>query len=74
MMATITQREFHVVIEKGEDGYYVASVVELSGCHTQAKSLKELRRRVKEAIELYLEAQGKDMYVPKFIALETVKV
>ena len=32
-------REFSVVIEKDEDGYFVASVPTLRGCHTQAKSL-----------------------------------
>ena len=49
---------FSVVIEKDEDGYYVASVPELPGCHTQAKTLDELMGRVKEAVELYLEAEG----------------
>ena len=50
-------REFTVVIEQDEDGIYVASVPELSGCHTQAKTLDELNRRIKEAIELYLEVE-----------------
>jgi predicted RNase H-like HicB family nuclease len=48
-------REFTVVIEQDEDGIYVASVPELDGCHTQAKTLDELNQRIKEAIELYLE-------------------
>jgi len=48
--------KFAVVVEKDEDGYYVASVPELPGCHTQAKTLDELTNRIKEAIELYLEA------------------
>jgi len=48
-------REFSVVIEKDEDGYFVASVPTLRGCHTQAKSLDVLMKRVKEAIELCLE-------------------
>ena len=51
------KREFRVVIEKDEDGYYVGSVPELKGCHTQAKSLDELMERVKEAILLCLEVQ-----------------
>ena len=46
--------KFKVLVEKGEDGYYVADVPELQGCHTQAKSQKELMRRVKEVIELCL--------------------
>jgi predicted RNase H-like HicB family nuclease len=50
--------KFSVVIEKDEDGYYVASVSELPGCHTQAKTLDELMERIREAVELYLEVEG----------------
>jgi len=50
-------REFSVVIEKDEDGYYVASVPALHGCHTQAKSLDVLMKRIHEAIELCLEVE-----------------
>ena len=45
-------REISVIIEKDEDGYFVASVPTLKGCHTQAKSLDLFMKRVKEAIEL----------------------
>lgn len=51
------KREFNVVIEKDEDGYFVATVPALRGCHTQAKSLDTLLNRVKEAIELCLEVE-----------------
>ncbi|MGQ9515518.1 MAG: type II toxin-antitoxin system HicB family antitoxin [Thermoproteota archaeon] len=50
--------KFAVVVERDEDGYYIASVPELPGCHTQAKTLDELTNRIREAIELYLEAEG----------------
>ena len=50
--------KFSVLVERDEDGYYIASVPELPGCHTQAKTLDELTNRVKEAIELYLEGEG----------------
>ena len=49
--------EFNVIIERDSDGYYVADVPALRGCHTQAKSLDELMVRIKEVIELCLEAQ-----------------
>jgi predicted RNase H-like HicB family nuclease len=52
---TIMQRHFQVVIERDEEGFLVASVPVLPGCHTQARSLDELMERIKEAIELYLE-------------------
>ena len=50
--------KFGIVVEKDEDGYYIASVPELLGCHTQAKTLDELTRRIKEAIQTYLETEG----------------
>ena len=45
-------REFSVIIERDAEGYYVASVPALRGCHTQAKSLDELMARVREAVAL----------------------
>jgi predicted RNase H-like HicB family nuclease len=33
------KREFTVVIERDEDGFYVGHVPELHGCYTQAKNL-----------------------------------
>jgi predicted RNase H-like HicB family nuclease len=67
------KREFSVVIEKDEDGYYVGSVPELKGCHTQAKSLDELMERIKEAILLCLEVEGKDIRV-EFVGVQRVVV
>ena len=52
------QREFNVIIEKDAEGYFVATVPELHGCHTQAKSLDKLMRRLREAIALYMEVSG----------------
>ncbi|OGL61129.1 MAG: hypothetical protein A3J27_02320 [Candidatus Tectomicrobia bacterium RIFCSPLOWO2_12_FULL_69_37] len=51
-------REFSVIIEQDAEGYYVASVPALRGCHTQAKSLDELMVRVREAAELCQEEEG----------------
>jgi predicted RNase H-like HicB family nuclease len=47
---------FKVIIERDAKGYYVARVPELHGCHTQARSLDQLFSRIKEAIELCVEA------------------
>ena len=49
------KRKFTVVIERDEEGYFVASVPALRGCHTQAKTLDTLMKRVREVIELCLE-------------------
>ena len=58
------RRTLTIIIERDEDGYYVASVAELPGCHTQARSLDELMERIKEAIELYLEVAEEEA-IPK---------
>lgn len=56
----IMAREFTVIIEEDEAGYLIATVPELKGCHTQAKSLDELMKRIKEAILLCLEVEGEE--------------
>ena len=67
------KKKFTVIIEKDEDGYYVASVAELPGCHTQAKSLDELNKRIKEAIELYLEEEKYEEQL-EFVGIQQVEV
>ena len=51
-------RDFNVIVERDAEGYFIASVPSLPGCHTQAKSLDELMERIQEAIEVYLEVEG----------------
>ena len=65
-------REFNVVIEKDADGFFVASVPELRGCHTQAKSLDVLMKRVKEAIRLCLEVEKP--VTNEFVGIQRVAV
>jgi predicted RNase H-like HicB family nuclease len=68
------KKEFSVVIEKDEDGYFVGSVPELRGCHTQARSLDELMERVKEAILLCLEVEGVEKEGLEFVGVQRVMV
>ena len=53
-------REFTVVIEQDEEGYLVATVPELQGCPTQARSLDELMGRVREVILRDVELSSKE--------------
>jgi len=64
--------ELTVLIEKDEDGYYVARVPALRSCCTQARTLKELRKRIKEVVNLCLEEEkpGRE----KFVAVEQIEV
>jgi predicted RNase H-like HicB family nuclease len=66
------KHEFNVVIEKDQDGYFVATVPSLRGCHTQAKSLDVLMKRVREAIELCLEVEKP--VTNEFIGVQRVAV
>ena len=66
------KRKFSVLVEKDEDGYLVATVPTLPGCHTQAKSMDDLLERVKEAIEAYLEAE-KDVDISEFVGVQVVE-
>ena len=68
-------RTFTVIIEKDKDGYFVGEVVELPGCHTQAKSLDELMERIKEAIELYLDVQGEALEKEvEFVGIQEITI
>lgn len=78
------KRQFKIIVERDEDGYFVASVPSLPGCYTQAKTLLGLTKRIREAILLCLEVAKDDSkyrkrlknlaYEPTFIGLETVEV
>ncbi len=65
-------REFSVIIERDEEGYYVGSVPSLRGCHTQAKSLDELMARIQEVIALCLEDLADDVEFLDFVGVQKV--
>ncbi len=67
-------REFSVVIERDEEGYFVASVPTLPGCHTQAHSLDELMVRVREAIALCLEVETEETGGLEFVGVQRVSI
>ena len=67
-------KQFNVVIEQDEDGYFVASVPSLPGCHTQAKSLDQLMERIQDAIELYIEVEGVMSPSLSFVGIQQVTI
>lgn len=67
-------KEFDVVVEMDADGYYVASVPALQGCHTQARSLDKLMTRIQEAIVLCLEVDGPPAASNKFVGVQRISV
>ncbi len=67
-------RHFNVLVERDSEGFFVATVPALPGCHTQAKSLDQLMERVQEAIALYLEVEGDSANELDFVGIQQVAV
>jgi len=67
-------RSYHVLVERGEDGVLVGSVVEQPGCHTQARTLDELMARAREAVRAYLGGEEPPSSEVQFVGVETVEV
>ena len=66
--------DFNVFIEQDEDGIYLAKVPEIKGCYTQGKTLQEVLERIKEAIEVCLEADKEEVNPMRFVGIQRVQV
>jgi predicted RNase H-like HicB family nuclease len=69
-----TPRKFTVLIEQDEDGYLVATVPALRGCHTQAKNLDMLMKRVREVIALCIEGEEEQTTSLELVGIQQVTV
>lgn len=77
-----SKNQFKVIIEQDEDGFFVATVPALPGCHTQAKNMPELMRNVRDVIRLCLDVAKENSdyrrqirqfsYEPAFIGMELI--
>ncbi len=67
-------KKYTLIIERDEGGWLISEVVELPGCHTQAKSMDALLERTKEAIRAYLESDEKPVVSEKFVGVQQVEV
>jgi predicted RNase H-like HicB family nuclease len=72
-MMEVTKREFYVIIERDEDGYYVGEVPQLKACYSQGETIDELLVNIKEVIELCLEEEG-DENIPEFVGIQKVVI
>jgi predicted RNase H-like HicB family nuclease len=68
------KRKFTVVIERDEADFYVATVPGLPGCHTQAKTLDTLMKRVREAVELCLESENGPARPLELVGVQQISV
>jgi predicted RNase H-like HicB family nuclease len=69
------EKQYTVIIEKGEDGYLIGTALEIKGCHSQGKNMEELLANMREAIELCLEVQGEsEPYIKEIVGIQKVAV
>ena len=66
-------REFYVVIEKDEDGFYVREVPQLKACYSQGRNLDELMENIKEVIQLCLDEADVEQ-VSEFVGIHKVEI
>lgn len=66
---------YTVLIEQDEDGIYVAKVPDIPGCYTQGKTIEQAMERIKEAVDVCLEAEKAMNYEPlKFVGIQQIEV
>jgi predicted RNase H-like HicB family nuclease len=71
----VKKRDFYVVVEQGEDGYYVGEVPQLKGCFSQGLTLEELMENMREVIGLVLEeAENRPSVGDRFVGVHRILV
>jgi predicted RNase H-like HicB family nuclease len=66
---------YTVLIEQDEDGVFIAKVPDIPGCYTQGKNVEQAMERIKEAIQVCLEAEELEDILPlKFVGIQQVEV
>ncbi len=68
------KREFYVLIEQDEDGFFVGEVPQLRGCYAQGRTIDELLQNIREVIELCLEDEPRPEELPQFVGVQRVLV
>lgn len=67
------KRDFYVVIERDEDGWYVGEVPQLKACYSQGSTIDELMQNIKEVIELCLEEEQEE-HINEFVGVQKISV
>ena len=66
--------KYTIIIERDKEGWLISDVVELPGCHTQAKTMDQLLERTKEAIQLCLEVEQEVDKETSFVGIQKIEV
>lgn len=71
-------RQLPIIVEKGEDGFYIVECPIFSGCFTQGKTLDEAIKNIREVIDLVLEEkENREIlrsYNPREVSLHTIRL
>ena len=70
----MSQRDFYVVIEKDEDGFFVGEVPQLKACYAQGRTLDELMQNMREVTALSLEDEPGSGESIEFVGVQKVTV
>ena len=71
----MTKYRYTVIVERDEDGMYVASCPAIQGCYTQGETYEEAMENIKEVIKLHIEARKEvGDPIPIETAVEEVEV
>ncbi len=67
-----------IIVEKGQDGFYIVECPILEGCFTQGKTIDEALKNIRDVIELILP-EKKNMailedYRPKELSFHTITI
>ena len=72
----VAGKQLPLIVERGDDGWYVVECPLLQGCYTQGKTLDEALRNIREVIELLLEEKDArdilESYRPTEISFHTI--
>ena len=68
------QKEFYVVIEKDEDGFFVGEVPALKGCYAQGRNVEDLMRNIRDVIGMCLENETDPVIQNEFIGVQKVSI
>ena len=74
MLSKKKKKTYTIIVEQWMDGYLISDVVELPGCHTQAKTYEKLMERTKEAISLYRDVKKEECFYTRFFSLQQIEV
>ena len=67
----VQEKTYAVIIEQDEDGMYIAKVPNITGCHTQGKTVAEAMSRIREAISAC--SKDEDVEQLKFVGIQKIQ-